>query len=662
MFRFITLFVAAAIAFTFLSCEDELTQPQNNFTLTGKLIDKQNVGIANALVEALNASNRLLIANTNTDEEGNFTLAKLPENLESVVLKFTHSDFLPFEQNLKSYVEQSKNGSQPTILTNQDTCCGKIIINVKNEEGEAINEAEIKLSRSSTVIRKSKTNSDGKLVFENICEGEYWLRIAKSGYDVKEEDINLEECDTVEYNVTLSSNQTEDTCCNNIVKIIPKDKQSGSVLNGAKVKIWKNGSALTYKEVENGSAIFYELCKGTYGVSIHYENYGVIEFQFEVDCLDTLEYVKELQKNTQDTCCNNSIKVFVKDKSSGESLNGAKVKLRKGSTFIAEKTVENGYVKFEEVCKGDYNLLIYNSNYKSIEMTVSVDCNSTKELEAKMESNSSQDTCCNNTAKIFVKDKTTGESLNGAKVKLRKGNTVVAEKTVENGYVKFLELCKGEYNLLIYHNDYKSMELSFYVECGNNKELDAKLEKESSQDTCCNNTVKVIVKDKTTGEIIKSANVKLRQNGNVKALKSTADGYAKFQEVCKGSYDLLVYAENYTATEVEFSVDCQETKEVVVQISKNSTSDTCQTAKLKLQVKDASDASFISGATVKIYKGNDMIAEGTTNSEGWFLKEGLTAPATYVVVITKSGYVAKEFQVQFKECNLIAEGIKLTRQ
>lgn len=573
LFSYQKFFILALIGFALivLSCDDTVT-PDNPATFTARITDNSGTGVANATIEALNVSNRNLIEKTNSDEDGNFTLSKLPSDIQSVLLRISHSDFKTYEENLNTIKNNTKGGSLPIILHNQDTCCGMIIIYTKDKKTEeALKEVQVKLSRGNTILRKNYTNADGKLVFENICKGEYWLRLAKDGYKVTEEDFKIEGCDTLTLVFGMESkSEFKDTCCNGSITIVAKDKATGNIINQGYVKLFRDGYPKQSKELKGEAVKFENLCEGKYTFAIISDNYKAIEFHVELECNKHIEVVKELERTqSQDTCCG-QLTVVVKNKSDNEPLSYVEVKLAKGSNVVGRyKTDNNGKVVFTNLCEGEYWIRLAKDGFKVIEEKFELGECDTITLEFSMEAQSNdQDTCCNGKVKIYVKDKNTSQLINGATVKLWQGGTLKATKKTENGYVIFEGLCKGKWGVSIHHENYQAMEFNFEIECNAEKEF-------------------------------------------------------------------------------------------VQYLKPQTTTDTCYTAKLKLFVKDYSTGNAISGATVKIYLNDSLIAEGESNSEGYYIREGLKAPTTYMIVISKSGYKSKTFEIRFKECNAISETIKL---
>jgi hypothetical protein len=649
--------------FFMTSCEEDANAPSETTTFSGKIVDNQQLGVINATVEALNSSNRVLINKTITDENGNFTLDKLPANFQSVIIKISHPDFIIYEQNLNSFKEKTANGSTPFVLTNQDSCCGRFSAVVTDSAtGEAINEAQIKITKNNDLVKKSYTNDNGELVFQPLCPGEYVARIYKEGYSVIEQVFNIEDCDTVNFEFLMRSTQSDnDSCCNGVLYVALKYKSSGERMNG-KVKIGKSGTVTAWKETTEGVAKFEDLCPGTYMVWAASEGYQTQEFEVTFDCNDTVEVSRQLERTaTNDSCCNGKIIIVVKDQS-GNALNGASVKLTKDGQVIGTKNLDLNVARFENLCEGTYWVRVAKEGYQTQEFEVQLDCNEVEELVRNLASNNTQDSCCDGILYVIPKDKTTGSALNGATVKIYKNGQQIAYKTVEGGYAKFTDLCKGVYLIKIIAEGYTAISFEYEMGCNTEQEVSKSMEKTNTGDSCCDGRIKLVVKDKNTGSIITGATVKLWKSGTLVATKTVSGDYLVFERVCKGIYGMDIIAEGYQGIEFQVEIGCNETIYLTKELQSNNASDTCYTAILKLAVKDSTNSSAISGATIRIYHGDELVAEGETSAEGYYMKENLMAPAEYRVVVSKDGYVSKAFEFYFNECKKIAETVRLTPQ
>ena len=913
-----------------LACtKDNNTNPTNNNQIAGIIKDEQDNGVPNAIIEAINngAAIQGLLGSDTTDEDGKFILNGMPDDVSKVDLKISHEDFKPVQAKASSFIGKNDRKNVPIKILHEDSCCGQLTIRTyKHLDSSILSGVEVRLNRGDKLIRKAYTNDQGHLVFEHVCAGNYWLRLAKEGFKVIEKAIELNDCDTLDFsyfllghdendsccngvinltvidsatqqplndatvrlwkgnqklseyntndvgmvtfrgicegdyqlsifkyryygrelnqhigcddtvNLTIPLKATDDSCCHGVLRVIPKDNSTDQVLNGATVKLWKNGQLIMTTKVENGAAVFTELCEGEFGVDVLMEGYQHIEFGVELGCNETKEVVKMMRsRESIDSCCHgvievtvldsalnsplanvlvklwkggqkisefktneqglvvfreicegeygislyregyltqefsfnigcndsvsfekkmvqhtepcqSQIKIWVKDKKNELPLNGAIVKMWKGDQFKGQQTVENGFVLFGElcagkysfdilmdgyrhnefgveisgnevkeftkflesehdsccngtiyfnakdsatglpiqnvsvslwkgnqklslyktneegmvifrfICPGDYQISYNHENYKGNEFTFSMDCDDTVYFHKLLVM---KDTCCRGIIKVYPKDKDNNEALNGAVVKLWHNGTLLYQKSVQEGLAKFVELCEGTYHITISKDHYQPDEFNVEMTCNNTIEQTRLMQREQGQDTCCQGQFHVFPKYKDTHEPLNGAIVKLWHNGNLIGTKTVENGVAKFFELCEGNYAMDIIKDGYQHVEFEIELGCNQTKEVVKELQKNN-ADTCCTAILKLKVIDNETEQPIEGATVKVYLGDNIVKEGTTNAEGWVIFEGLCHPSTYVVKIIKDGYQHKIIDgVYFPECNMKIETVRL---
>lgn len=759
MNKFYFLLLGFFLSFLFFACETNNNVSSDENTFAGVLVDEQDTPIPYAIITAVKVSegktnllvNEQVVFVDTTDEDGNFELKNLPSPLGSIKLKVEHPDFKPFEDFILTFLEKQDRKKLRLRILHNDDCCGMITVKTLGPDSAAIGNVEVRLNRGKDIIRKGKTNDDGVIAFERVCAGNYWVRIAKEGYQVIEREFGLENCDTLNLVYVLQRKEV-DTCCNGVLKVEVKNKSNGEVLNGALVKlrkngmllttltvkenqpvyfrelcpgtysllvmkegfkaierdvtfecndtisiteeleqdtccnsvvrinvrnsenqpivqakviIWKNGTKLGYYYTNNdGYVVFRELCKGTYAFDVQREGYKSIEFSVEVNCNEEKEITKTLEANEQDTCCRSIVVVHVKDKSSNENLNGAKVKMWREGVVYKTETVTEGAAIFRNVCQGKYGLSIIKDTYKTIEFTLEVGCDDTLEMTKYLERESSDDTCCNGRLVVYVKDSTQNTALGNATVILWKGSTKVGYLTTNgDGRVVFEKLCAGEYQISIAREGYHGREFSFNLECNQTLEFVKKLlRKTQDNDTCCNGKVVLYVKDSTENTAIYGATVVLwKGSTKVGYLTTNQDGKIVFEKLCPGEYSISIGKTGYYGKEFAFGLECNETKEFTKRILRKS-GDTCCTAVLKLKIVDDATGNAISGARVRITYGGTVVGDPVSNSEGWAAEDGLCAPRTYGIRVSAEGYQTREFEITFSECNTIKETVRLIRQ
>jgi len=547
----ITIFLASILSLLFFnSCSDSTTEPQNNLTVTGIIEDINGTPLGNALIEATDSQNEIIDSDI-TDDEGTFLLENLPSAFSTVNIKISKDGFITFQDKL-SNLTNTKEKKIKAQLLDDDSCCGVIAITVKNKsDSSLVNEAEVRLNIGKTVFEKVYTNDNGIVIFDSLCPDEYWVRIAKEGFKVIEEEISVEDCDTLDYTFWLQSNEEQDTCCDGILYVIPRDSETNEIISGATIKLWKGEKMIEKAIVGDEYAVIDNICEGTYWVDIIHEQYENIEFEIEFDCNETKEIERDLEPLV---CCDGVLKILVKDSETEESLNGSIVKLWKGGDMIQKKTVENGYVRFTNLCEGAYGVDILNEEYSNIEFLIELDCDDTLEVTKFLEPQE----CCHGRVYIIPKDSETEEVINGAKVRLWQGGTKIREVIVKNGYAVLEEICEGNYGVSILHEEYENIEFELEVGCDDTLEVVRTMDPD-----CCNGLVKVFVKDSETEENLIGASVSLRQNGDTIETLTVQEGRVIFDGVCEGDYEIAITKEGYAGQEFDFEIGCNKVKEFV---------------------------------------------------------------------------------------------------
>ncbi len=639
----------------FLSCNDATNPALTDNQLTGTISDEQDVPVPNAVVQAYtstgkSATSRVqsaeeIIAADTTDEDGNYQLNNLPEDLTLVEVRITHADFKEFHDRVTNMVKNKVNGKHHAMMQHNEDCCGIITFTVKDStSGVYMKNVEVRLNRGKEIIRKAYTDSLGYLRFENVCLGSYWVRIAKEGYKVIEKEFNVLTCDSAyQFTYQLAKIQElNDSCCHGVIKVLARDSANGDILTGAKVVLWSGGKVLATKYVEHDFVVFTNICEGLYGVDIVKEGYDAIEFNVEMGCNDTVEFNKAILKNE---CCFGVVNLSVLDEKL-QGLKEVKVKLWKGGTLLRTVyTDADGFVSLRELCNGAYQISLTKDGYTGQEFNFELGCNDTVNYQ-KFLVKPEADTCCKGVIKVYPKDSESGEALNGAEVTLWKDGKVQKSKLSENGFAMFSELCTGNYVVSIGKTGYNSIEFKIELGCNKTVEIEKSL---TPKDSCCKGIIKIHPQDAESGAALNGATVKLWLNGTLLKTATVVNGVAGFDGLCEGKYGVDIIATGYKSIEFAVELGCNKTVELEKALTKI---DTCCKGIIKIYPQDSETGEAINGATVKLWKGGAIYRTATvTNRKAVF--DGL-CDETYGVSITASGYKTIEFNVELG-CNKTVE-------
>ncbi len=265
-------------------------------------------------------------------------------------------------------------------------CChGAIALAVRDSAtGQAIAGASVQLRQRGVVLEETHTNSEGVAAFDGLCPGEYVLVVAAEGYRACELTVTLE-CNQVR-RFAVALQQRSQECCNGVLEIVVYGMNKP--LPNATVRLWRQGRLYAEARTsQNGVARFAALCMGVYGVSVQppAELHDLLpqETQVELGCNQARELRIELPRR-EGACCDGMLAVVVRDSLSNSPLQGAVVRLWKGSALLATmSTNDAGVARFTDLCPGRYGVSVhYYSGHNTIgkETEVELECNERAEL------------------------------------------------------------------------------------------------------------------------------------------------------------------------------------------------------------------------------------------------------------------------------------------
>jgi hypothetical protein len=396
-----------------------------------------------------------------------------------------------------------------------------------------------------------------------------------------ERGINIRGCDSVRAEVGMKANDKEkekknDSCCRGYLRVVPKDSATGANINGAKVVISKANFQTRTVAAGGDGAVFREMCEGTYNVRISKEGYRAVEFTVTLRCNDSVVTDRRLGRDNaqnNDSCCSGSITINLRD-SNNAVIAGANVKARKGDRVFGPSVTNNdGRVKFENLCKGEYVINVTKDGFKNLEFVVAVvECNQNVTVTKTMTRNAAADSCCNGKLYVSVKDSTTNAAIANATIKLWKNGAIFRTGvTNANGVLVFEGLCQGSYGLDFIREGYTSREATVTLGCNQNLEIGRKLLKTGNPggDTCCNAIFQFKVKDSTIADGGWLSGVKVvikRGDDSIATGETNADGGYKREGLCGGNrtYTVTFSKAGFRSKTLTFTItDCRTFTETV---------------------------------------------------------------------------------------------------
>ncbi|MDW7997014.1 MAG: carboxypeptidase regulatory-like domain-containing protein [Bacteroidota bacterium] len=351
-----------------------------------------------------------------------------------------------------------------------------------------------------------------------------------------------------------------DSCCHGTLLVLPYDSASGAIRVGASVRVQKQHGDYTQTKVsDQAGALFTELCPGTYILRVAHEHCAVQELTLTLECNDvtTLRLPLHCEGRDEDTCCQGIISVRVADSIRMTPPPSATVRLWCQGVLLEQQLARNGLAAFDGLCAGAYVVEVLAEGYQSKEVRVHVECNTHVSVDVML--HPAHRECCEGVAEIVVRDSGSERPIAGALVRLWREGRILAEgSSIQNGVVRFVHLCKGDYGVSIHAEGYNPKEFEFDLGCNQTIERHVLLSRREP-DKCCEGKVSVFVRDSETREPIEQAIVRLWKANVVLSTKSTdGRGRVGFERLCIGRYAISIYREDYRGYEQDFELGCNE--------------------------------------------------------------------------------------------------------
>lgn len=513
----------------------------------------------------------------------------------------------------------------------EEPCCdGVLKLIVTDSVGDWVENAKVIVYQDGKAIADPRTKGD-TLVIEDLCEGEIEVVIEKEGYEKVELEFEID-CDNENVETVVLEEDKE--CCTGELIVNPKDKETGELIEGALIKLYYGDELVGEGEVgADEGAVFDSLCEGKHIIVIQHEDYGEYEVAVEIDCDEEKVFTESFNK--KDECCDGKIAITIVDEN-GEAIERGKVKLWKGGEPYETYTFENGEIVIENLCEGVYGVDIQSEGYGTIEFEIEIDCDEELEISRTLES----DECCDNVVKFIIKDEE-GNLVDTSYVKIYKGEKELYDGIAADGEFIQDKLCEGDdYWIKIEIDDEVVKEYEFIVECDDDTQEVAI----TVDDPCCDNVVKIIIKDEN-GDLVDSLEIVIYK-GEKALYEGTAWGGEFTQDkLCEGNdyWAKIRTKGGEVIKQIEFDVDCDDNEqEVNVTVEKE-----CCDNIMNLHFKDE-DGNYVDSLEVELYDGERKIYEGYVK-DGVFTQDKLCDKA-YWGKVYKNGEKIRDFEFNV-ECD-----------
>jgi hypothetical protein len=558
--------------FIFYSCTNGPNNPADEKTISGVLVDEQNHPVPYAIIDVYSTTTAISsdIAKDTSDEDGNYLIANLPDDISKLQVRITHQDFKTYEDNLSNFKSKSKS---PVILCHDDTCQGVINIFTWNKsDSTALSDVEIRMFRSGTLIRKALTEN-GKLTFTNVCPGKYIVRLYKPGFRLMYDSIDVNSADTMSFHFFMTQ---VDSCCHGLIGVTVKDSASGNIIEGANVIVWNGSIQIGSKNTDNNGFVqFTDICEGDYVVRIAKDGYNLLYINpLHMKCNDTNISTQYLVKKiAPDTCCTAVIEATVIDSLDSSPIEGATVYIFKtGGQTIQGTTDKDGKFTATNLCApATYTVKASKDGYLYKYVNVSYTACETKSVQIAIIKKADADSCCHGKFEVTVKDSANGDVLPSTLVHLYLGSTKAGTGyTDNNGYISFSNICPGDYTLRMQKDLYNLKYVNIHMNCNDTNISTQYLSKKVVPDTCCTAVIDVTVLDSADNTPIEGATVYIFKSGG-QTIQGTTDADGKFTatNLCApASYTVKAMKDGYTFQYVPVSFTVCETKNLTIKINK----------------------------------------------------------------------------------------------
>ncbi|MBI5648489.1 MAG: carboxypeptidase regulatory-like domain-containing protein [Ignavibacteriae bacterium] len=456
-----------------------------------------------------------------------------------------------------------------------------------------------------------------------------------------------------------------DSACGSL-KLTIRDITTLAALSGAEVRLKRNGVLVSTTTTDaTGYLEFNYLIAGSYSLRIAKTGYRVVERNATIQFCDSTSMDIRMEATTtggEDSCCRGVLTVIARSAANNAILIGASIKVQKQGGDARYKSSTDSGAVFYEMCPGTYWVRIAKDGYQVQEFDVVMGCSEIKQVDRSLTA-AAGDSCCHSVLTIIPMSQANNSVLVGASVKLSKGGTTYGPQTTTQAGTSFDGLCPGTYAVRIQKEGFLVKEYEIAVGCNETKTDDPRLQSSGSNDSCCQGSINFTIIDSTTRAALNGATVKLWKGSSLVATQSTGGdnrgaGQVLFTNRCEGEYQISIIKTGYKSREFGFRIGCNEQYSHTLGLLQQSV-DSCDNATLKVRVKDSTTNTWLNDALVEIGTSSAWLYSGYTASEGTYIKQGLRAPMTYVVRVSKNGYTTKQYEVRFVECNTIIKEVFL---
>lgn len=566
-------------------------------SISGTVTDQFNVPVAGAIINV--TRQQVLIGSVLTDSNGAYTLNGLaPENY---IVSVNAAGF-----------QFSSQGA--TVIANANTnisfalsaVTGNINVTVVDGLNTPIPGAIVQVVQNQALFSTSLTDVNGTTTFSQLAPGIYNVIVSAQGFQTSFQSVSVASAGVSSVSFSLASNPGS-------LSGVINDQSTSQPLSNATVQISRGTTVVaTAISAVDGSFSINGIAPGSYTISVNIPNYQIYTAGLVIVSGQTTTTTIALMSNP------GNVSGTVTDSVSGLGLPGTLVEVLQNSILIAtHQTDSNGAYTISNLAPGNYLLRITNTNYQSSLVSFAIQANTTTTTNVALISQPGS-------IVGFVLDNNTQSPIVNASVNVLMGSFLIATATTDSaGKYVIGNLAPNTYQVNVQAMGYQIAVKAITVIANASVELDFGL-------TSLVGAVSGTVRDPSNLPII-GASISIYQgNTLISTTQTDANGNYTLSNLSPGTYTLVTTAINYQSNTQSVTVQANSTTHSNISLLADPSSITGQ-------VTDATTLVPITGATVQVSFGQNIIATTLTDSQGQFLINNLSAQA-YTVTISALNY------------------------
>lgn len=568
-------------------------------TLTGVVIDAvTSQAIAGASVNLLQGS--VLIANTLTDVNGNFSLNGLPAG--SYFLQVGKPDYQP------SLLGETLTSNQTiNIPISLQPSSGSIQGTVTNSASQPVIGANIIINilQGNLLVAQTLTDINGFYSISNLGEGSYVIKASSANYQTATAGVIIQPNQVTVVNLTLISGPGS-------IEGVISDASTSSGIAGVQITVF-NGPTSIGSTLTNSSGAYFisGLAPGSYKVfaSMNLYQSSFIHVNVTSDATTTANLA--LQENP------GTIAGIITD-DQGNLVSGAIINVSVNGLSIATAISSvNGTYQIPGLPPGNYIVTLTNAGYQTFAIGVSVQASQLTSQNMTLLPNPGQ-------ILGLVFDENTQAPIANAVIQLLQNNVVIMTALSNaEGQFLFQNLAPGSYTLQISATGLQTLLLSAFVVSNQTTIVDPNLPAEPGtlQGTISNDFSTLL------------PNISIQVYQNLMFVAGTVTDSAGFYVVtglASGDYTVIAGGQGFALQTVDTSILSNQTTIL------NLTLDTLQ-GTISGRIAESVTGNSIAGASVYLLSGSTLIAVTLTDENGYYAFSSIPA-GTYTLRASALGY------------------------